>query len=201
MLATKLCATCEGTRYEYLGTLLPCARPSCSPNQGDTCQIAVRRESNPGFTVKEHLGRVGPAYVRVVFERARDMAFGWRWKPVPCIDATTDAILTNLLQDAGLSEALIYPHTREQQARTESMRATAIAKEARERLVAEEQKTAALRSRIAELQKELADEPRVSKEGEALKLALAAGVGSLPGRAKSEPWIPSVDDFDLLPDV
>ena len=178
---------CPHERQKYFDTTLPCARRDCvEAYRAPSYQMAVRSPSSNPFAATNNTSL---GYVRVGFERSGD-----RWTPKPCIDPTVDQALTDMLCAAGLRGALVWPKPTCTCPGPAGGFHTGGCPMHLHGLVY-----------LKPGEKGSCTEGCVY-QGAAAKYALApvgnmTALQQIQARKPPEPWRPSVDEWDLLPDV
>lgn len=201
---------CDHERQVYFGAKLPCPRRDCPEvHRAPDVTIAVMAPRSRSFSAGiDAFDPYATGAVRVIFERSDDYT---RWVPRPCVDATVDAALTEKLVNGGLARALIgYVRPAENVVvappKAATMRQETHAKLARIRELldmgclterqAAEAAEQAIQAEIDPLIKRIND-----VAARAATSRIGAPIWNIPHNPTPEPWRPTVDDWDLLPDA
>lgn len=210
---------CTHDRQVYLGTTLPCPRRDCPEVwRAPDYAIAVRVPRDP-FAEMLDLNPYAVSAWRVIFERSADHT---RWVPHPCIDANVDQALTAKLVAAGLEGALIGYVKPVKMATIAEIQEAAGPPTALDALSPEQKSKLSNVNRrydngsisfgdaLLEAQEIIA--PTIAKltakiaDAQARAATPQIGVPvvtrwNIPRNPTPEPWRPTVDDWDLLPDA
>ena len=164
---------CGWPLEQYFNQTLPCA--ICSDRNDATVRV------DPGPTPQHYY-----LQLRVIFHRNREAK---RWDPQPCIDRYVDTRLTEMLEDAGLGRALMPiepPPYAEFQSFVEQ---------------ANREVMGAFANVPVETGRAIAIPPPPPEPPPAPLLCQLGLTCPIHYPKKPEPYVPTVTDWDLLPDV